>query len=98
MSNKSPFLQVFVLFLFLTVLIFSGCGSFVKVKDKNSPTLLKTENASQAELLNEVNRFAKVNSMRAKMDLKFEDNSYAELGIAEKYKSADGEVIVERPA
>ena len=98
MSNKSPLLQVFILFLFLTVLVFSGCGSFVKVKDKNSPTLLKTENASQVELLNEVNRFAKVNSMRAKMDLKFEDNSYAELGIAEKYRTADGEVIVERPA
>ncbi len=98
MSNKNPLLRVFVLFLFLTVLVFSGCGSFVKVKDRNSPTLLKTENASQAELLNEVNRFAKVSSMRAKMDLKFEDNSYAELGIAEKYRTADGEVIVERPA
>lgn len=97
MFNKSPRLQAFILFLFLTVLIFSGCGSFIKTKDQ-SPTLLKTENASQAELLNEVNRFAKVGSMRAKMDLKFEDNSYAELGIAEKYRSADGEVIVERPA
>lgn len=98
MSNKSPLLQLPVLFLFLTVLVFSGCGSFIKVKDKDRPTLLKAENATQAELLNEINRFAKVSSMRAKMDLKFEDNSYAELGIAEKYKTADGEVIVERPA
>lgn len=96
MSNKSPLLQLPVLFLFLTVLVFSGCGSFIKTK-KETATLLKTENATQAELLNEVNRFAKVNSMRAKMDLKFEDNSYAELGFSEKYLSADGEVIVERP-
>lgn len=96
MSNKSPLLRV-ILFLFSTVLVFSGCGSFIKTTDKR-PTLLKTENASQVELLNEVNRFAKVNSMRAKMDLKFEDNSYAELGLAEKYRSADGEVVVERPA
>ena len=36
--------------------------------------------------------------MYAKMDLKFEDNSYAELGIAEKYKTADGLVVVQRPA
>ena len=36
--------------------------------------------------------------MRAKMYLKFEDNSFAETGIAEKYKSADGEVVVQRPA
>ena len=98
MSNKSPLLQLPVLFLILTILAFSGCGSFIKVKDKDRPTLLKTENATQAELLNEVNRFAKVSSMRAKMDLKFEDNSYAELGIAEKYKTADGEIIVDRPA
>jgi hypothetical protein len=60
--------------------------------------LLKTENAAQADLLNEINRFARVGSMRAKMDLKFEDNSFTESGIAEKYKSADGEVVVQRPA
>ena len=61
------------------------------------PTLLKVEDATQAQMLEQVNQFAKVNSMRAKMDLKFEDNSYAEIGIAEKYKTADGEVIVQRP-
>jgi hypothetical protein len=66
-------------------------------KDNSRPTLLKVENASPAELLEQVNRFARVGSMRAKMDLKFEDNSYAELGIAEKYKTADGEVVVQRP-
>ncbi len=49
-------------------------------------------------MLEQINNFAKVNSMRAKMDLKFEDNSYAELGIAEKYKTAPGEVVVQRPA
>jgi hypothetical protein len=32
------------------------------------------------------------------MYLKFEDNSFAEMGIAEKYKSADGTVVVQRPA
>ena len=98
MSNRTPRLKLSVLFLILSGLIFSGCGSFIKVKDKNRPTLLKTENASQAQLLNEINRFAKVNALRAKMYLKFEDNSYAELGIAEKYLSADGEIVVERPA
>jgi hypothetical protein len=59
--------------------------------------LLKVEDALQSQLLEQVNRFARVNSMRAKMDLKFEDNSYAEIGIAEKYKTADGEVVVQRP-
>ena len=59
--------------------------------------MLKVEDANQAQLLEQVNHFAKVNSMFAKMDLKFEDNSYAEIGIAEKYKTADGEVVVQRP-
>ncbi len=84
-----------VLFAF----IFSGCsGSIIKTKDNNRPTLLKTEDATQAQLVEEVNRFAKVNSMHAKMDLKFEDNSFAELGIAEKYRTAPGEIVVQRPA
>jgi len=48
--------------------------------------------------MNEVNRFASVNSMRAKMDLKFEDNSFAQFGSKEEYRTADGEVVVQRPA
>src|SRR5437762_12213355 len=86
-------------FLFVVVLFavfFSGCN-IVKT-DKKTPTLLKTEEATQAELLNEVNRFAQVNSMRAKMDLKFEDNSFAQFGSKEVYRSADGEIVVQRPA
>jgi hypothetical protein len=45
-----------------------------------------------------VNRFARVASMRAKMNLSFEDNSFAEFGSKEVYRSADGEVVVQRPA
>ena len=78
------------------VFIFSiGCIS-VKKEDK-TPVLLKTENAGQPELISEVNRFARVNSMRAKMDLKFEDNSFAEFGSKEVYRRADGEIVVQRP-
>lgn len=94
MLKRIPVLLSF-LFLF-SALFLSGC---ISPKEKIvTPKLLKTENATQAELINEVNRFARVTSMRAKMDLKFEDNSFAESGIAEKYKSADGEVVVQRPA
>jgi hypothetical protein len=83
------------LLLFFTFFL-SGC---ISPKEKVvTPKLLKTENAEQAELLSQVDRFARINSMRAKMDLKFEDNSFAESGIAEKYKTADGEVVVQRPA
>jgi len=93
MLKRKPVLLLFIFLLF--VLFLNGCG--IKEKTINAK-LLKTENAAQADLVNEVNRFARVSSMRAKMDLKFEDNSFAESGIAEKYKSADGEVVVQRPA
>lgn len=94
MFTKTPLLSLFL--IAVSILFFSGC---ITVKDKiERAKLLKSENASQEQLMDEVNRFAKVGSMRAKMDLKFEDNSFAEIGIAEKYKSADGEVVVQRPA
>jgi hypothetical protein len=66
-------------------------------KEQKTATLLKTDDAPKEQLLAEVNRFARVNSMRAKMDLKFEDNSFAEFGSKEVYRSADGEVVVQRP-
>ena len=80
----------------LAVAFFSGCNIVKKVTP--TPVLLKTTDATQTELMNEVNRFASVNSMRAKMDLKFEDNSFAQFGSKEAYRTADGEIVVQRPA
>lgn len=76
----------------------SGCGLVTPKEKIIGAKLLRVENATQADLKTTVSHFAKMNSMRAKMYLKFEDNSYAEVGLAEKYKTADGEVVVQRPA
>lgn len=73
----------------------SGCN--IVKKESKTATLLKTENASQADLINEINRFARVDSMRAKMFVKFEDNSFAEFGMKESYRDANGEIVVQRP-
>lgn len=96
MFIRIPRTLLFVILLCSLAVFLSGCN-FVKKEDK-TPTLLKTETASRAELVGEVNRFARVNSMRAKMYLKFEDNSFAQFGNKEVYRSADGEVVVQRPA
>ncbi len=88
--------QLFLLLFIAGTVFLSGCFS-IKTQDKR-PTLLKTETANQSELLNDVNNLAKINSMYAKVDLKFEDNSYAEIGLAEKYKTIDGLIVVQRPA
>ena len=98
MWKKKRFIKSTFLFLLFSVIISSGCGVFSPKTKEKTITLLKTEDAETAQLFELVNRVAKVNSMRAKMDLKFEDNSFAEIGIAEKYKTADGEIVVQRPA
>ena len=94
-STQSLRLRI-ALVLIASGLFLTGCIS-VK-KEGRTPTLLKAEDASRQQLLDEINRFARVNSLRAKMDLKFEDNSFAQFGSKEVYRSADGEVVVQRPS
>ena len=97
MFNNNRDLRPLLITVFLAAAAaLSGCN--IVKKESKTPTLLKTENATQAQLMDEVNRFARVGSMRAKMDLKFEDNSFAQFGSKEVYRAADGEVVVQRPA
>jgi hypothetical protein len=91
MLQKSPFLLFVIFIIFL-----SGCD--LGKKTKSTPTLLKTEEASKEQLTGEINRFAQVKSMRAKMSLRFEDDSYAQLGSKEVFIRADGDLVVQRPS
>ena len=85
-----------VLAVFCSALLFSGC---IKPKsEQKTATLLKASDATRDDLYKQVNYLASVDSMRAKMDLIFEDNSYAEFGSSDLYRSADGDVVVQRPA
>ncbi len=96
MFIKNSSLQLYIFILLAAAMFLSGC---IKAsQDQATPKLLKTEDATHDELMSEVNRFARVGSMRAKMDLKFEDNSFAQFGSKEVYRSADGEVVVQRPS
>ncbi|MEP6705345.1 MAG: hypothetical protein ABJB34_11120 [Acidobacteriota bacterium] len=97
MFGRNRSTQSYIFIFFLTAIFLSGCGTIIKKAD-TTPTLLKTEDATHAQLMAEVNRYARVASMRAKMDLKFEDNSFAQFGSKEVYRAADGEVVVQRPA
>jgi hypothetical protein len=82
--------------LAILLVAFGSACNIVKQESK-TPRLVKTEEATRADLMKELNRFARVGSMRAKMYLKFEDNSFAEFGSKEVYRSADGEVVLQRP-
>jgi hypothetical protein len=85
-------------FIFAILLAIISVACLSPKEKVQRPTLLKTESATKDQLLAEINRLAQINSMRARVDLKFEDNSFAEIGIGEKYRSADGEIVVQRPA
>ncbi len=89
--------KIIVTILLSAVALSVACGGIIK-DDQKTARLLKTEEASRADLMKEVDRFARVGSMQAKMYLKFEDNSFAEFGNKEVYRSADGEIVVQRPS
>ncbi len=96
MFKHKPHLKLTTIILVALAVLSSGC---IKVKKKQkTATLLNTSNATKAQLIAKINRFAKVSSLRAKMDLKFEDSSFANQGIAEKYKTANSEIVVQRPS
>lgn len=53
--------------------------------------------AGTPQLIEMVNKLVGVRSIRAKVDIQFEDTSFATSGIAEKYRTADGQILVQRP-
>ena len=53
--------------------------------------------SNRAQLMAEVNRLAAVKSIRGKVDIQFEDTSFSNVGIAEKYRQADGTITLQRP-
>jgi hypothetical protein len=54
--------------------------------------------ANTAQLISLVNSQTGVRSIHGKVDIQFEDTSFATSGIAEKYRAADGSITLQRPA
>ncbi|PWT91346.1 MAG: hypothetical protein C5B55_08300 [Blastocatellia bacterium] len=80
------------------LLIFnSACSLFGTHKKVQVPQLLPLSNANRSRLIEEVNRLTAVHSMHGKIDIEFEDTSFASVGIAEKYRQVDGTVTLQRP-
>ncbi|HKC62607.1 MAG TPA: hypothetical protein VKB86_03170, partial [Pyrinomonadaceae bacterium] len=90
-----------LLFALLGLLFTSGCGKllskFVKQQVKVKRLLQPLMDASTQQMVAEVNRLASVRSIKGKIDIQIQDNSFAESGLAEKYKTADGTVYLQRP-
>ena len=87
-----------ILILVSASMFASGCGLLGTHKKVQVPQLLTPlAEADTARLISEVNRLAAVRSIHGKVDIVFEDTSFAEAGIAEKYRQADGQITVQRP-
>lgn len=76
----------------------SGCGVLgIKKQVRVTPLLAPLAEATGGQMVAEINRLASVSSIRGKVDIQFLDTSFAECGIAEKYRAADGSVVLQRP-
>lgn len=92
--RRTTFLTV----LLLTCLAASGCGVLgIKKEVKVTPLLGPLVEATPEQMLAEINRLAAVRSIRGKVDIQFLDTSFAECGIVDKYRSVDGNIVLERP-
>lgn len=94
-AHSRLLLSVFaVLVLFGT----SGCGLFGAKKKIQVPQLLTPiSDAGTDRLIQEVNRLSTVRSIHGKMDIQFEDTSFASVGVADRYRLVDGTITLQRP-
>jgi hypothetical protein len=92
-------LKYFKAFLIVSVLLMgSGCGLFGAKKKITVPQLLTPlAEAKKDRLIQEVNRLSTVKSIHGKLDIQFEDTSFASFGIADQYRLVDGDITVQRP-
>jgi hypothetical protein len=85
--------------LAVSVLLSSGGCSFFSAKKKIAVPQLLTPlvKANRDRLIQEINRVSNVSSLHGKVDIQFEDTSFASSGIADQYRLVDGTLTLQRP-
>ena len=80
------------------LLLSTGCGLFGAKRKITVPQLLTPlADADKDRLIQEVNRLSTVKSIRGKVDIQFEDTSFASSGVADQYRLVDGTITLQRP-
>src|SRR5436190_2532603 len=88
-------LPVFVIAL---LLLNTSCGWFgAKRKIEVPPVLTPLAEATKEQLIQDINRLSMVKSIHGKVDIQFEDTSFASSGIADQYRLVDGTITLQRP-
>jgi len=76
----------------------SGCGLFRPSRRVSVPPLLgPLVEADSDRMFAEVNRLAAVRAINGRIDFQFLDTSFAQCGLADLYRTAEGRVVVQRP-
>jgi len=98
-ATISPVRLLFISWLISSLVAATACSSLLGThKRVQVPQLLTPlQEANRKQLISEINRLAAVRSIHGKVDIQFEDTSFAETGIADKYRQADGTVTLQRP-
>src|SRR5918993_3931798 len=80
------------------LLLNTGCGLFGAKRKISVPQLLTPlAEANRDRLIQEVNRLSTVRSIHGKVDIQFEDTSFASSGVADQYRLVDGAITLQRP-
>jgi len=97
-TRRHPFSAThFAVAFALSALFFApGCG-LVHRQVETEKLLTPLSEATASDLISAVNNLVGVRSIRGRVDIQFEDTSFATSGIAEKYRTADGSITIERP-
>jgi hypothetical protein len=82
--------------VFAALLVISGC-SLAHKRVETEKLLTPLSNANTPELIAAVNRLVGVKSIHGRVDIQFEDTSFATSGIAEKYRTVEGSIYLQRP-
>src|SRR5215208_2751091 len=78
--------------------LLAGCGLFKPSRRISVPQpLTPLVEADMPQMFEEINRLGAVKSLNGRVDIQFLDTSYAECGLADKYRTADGRLVVQRP-
>lgn len=80
------------------ILIGATACNIVKKPVEVEKLLTPLVDANTTQLIAAVNNLVGVRSIHGKVDIQFEDTSFATSGIAEKYRAADGSITLQRPA
>ena len=80
------------------LLLLSGCSLFGAKKKIQVPQLLEPlTQADKPRLIQEINRLSSIKSIHGKVDIQFEDTSFASSGVADQYRLVDGTITLQRP-